>query len=93
MTGVGLSGRKLVEMHDFFGTEPDRVRACVEEWWRRKERRSDTGPGLLVRMVEDGDFPGQNGRRPRRAPSPVCPECELSPPHHAADCSLAEASA
>jgi hypothetical protein len=86
MSGVGLSGPTFVEMHEVWTVESDRVEACVAEWWRKKERKPETGPGLLVRMVRDGDYPGKNGRRSRRAPSPPCPHCEVGGGEHTADC-------
>ena len=71
LEGVGLRADGRTQAREALGAEPARVTACVEEWWRRKDRKSTTGPGLLVRMVEDGDVPGQNGRRPRRAVAAV----------------------
>jgi hypothetical protein len=73
-------------MYEVWKSERARVEACVNEWSKRRAKRADIGPGLLVRMVRDGDDPAANGRRPRRAPSLPCPECEVGGGQHAADC-------
>lgn len=88
--GVGLARGGRAEVYAAWQAEPQRVAACVAEWWRRRERNLVASPGLLVTMVRDGDDPSHTGRKPRRDVAPPCPHCEVGGGRHASDCPLAE---
>jgi Helix-turn-helix domain len=86
LEGVGLGAARRNEVRAAWEAEPERVAACVAEWWRKRERDPAVGVGLLAHMVREGDHPPQDGRRPRRNTTPPCPECEVGGGMHAADC-------
>jgi hypothetical protein len=92
--GVGLQAAGRARAYEIWQDERERVEACVEEWWCKKERNPTTGPGLLLRMLEDGDYPSVNRRR-RPEPKPVCPnpDCGLGDGRHVDGCSLAGVAA
>jgi hypothetical protein len=54
LDGIPLGGVGRSRLLAAWRSEPERIGACVAEWW---DRQPTVGPGLLVTMVERGDDP------------------------------------
>ena len=91
VAGGRLNGPGRAEAARAFEEAPDGVRLVAEDCARIASAGGSSNPrGLFVKRIKDGEHrTAAAAERARNAPRQICPECELSPPHHSADCSLA----